>query len=168
SNATITEAGGAGTLSGSHAYATGGQFTITVTLADNHGGTVSGTTTTLVTGAGVQDGVLYVIGTRGNDEVHITKKEKTLLKVQASFLPGDHQATFAIQGVERIVVRLGAGNDVATIANNVTLPALLDGGAGKDVLQGGGGPTILLGGAGDDVLIGGKGRDLIIGGTGFD
>src|SRR5205823_2420222 len=33
SDATVSESGGAGTLSGSHAYAGGGQFTITVTLS---------------------------------------------------------------------------------------------------------------------------------------
>lgn len=167
SDATISESGGAGSLSGSHAYATGGQFTITVTLSDNHGGIASGATTALVSGVGVVDGTLYVIGTPSNDQVHISKKDEQL-KVQASFLPGNHVAFFSLQGVERIVVRLGGGNDEATIANNVHLPVLLDGGWGDDVLQAGGGPTIVMGGAGNDLLLGGKGRDLIIGGTGAD
>jgi Ca2+-binding RTX toxin-like protein len=46
--------------------------------------------------------------------------------------------------------------------------AILDGGAGNDVLVGGGGSSILLGGTGNDVLVGGAARDILIGGAGMD
>lgn len=58
-----------GTLSGSHTYATGGIFTITVTVEDDDGGTDSTTLTALVTGAGLTpDGLLGVVGTNFKDD----------------------------------------------------------------------------------------------------
>jgi Ca2+-binding RTX toxin-like protein len=59
------------------------------------------------------------------------------------------------------------GNDHIEIAADVRITAVLDGGAGNDVLIGGG-PTVLLGGEGDDTLRGGNGRDILIGGDGTD
>lgn len=168
STGAMTEAAGAGTISGSHTYAQGGQYTIAVSLADGHGGTDSGATTALVTGAGVQEGILYIIGTRKDDDVRVTLTDDGLLKVRASFLPGKHTATFSPADIERIIVRLGNGDDSAAIAKDVLLPALLEGGAGDDHLHAGGASSILLGGRGNDILKGGKRRDLLIGGTGAD
>ncbi len=168
SDGTITEAGGAGTIAGGHVYSQGGVYDITVTLTDNHDGSTTGTTFALVTGAGVQDGVLNIIGTTRDDHVQVNQRDDGQLKVAASFFAGPHVRSFDAAGIERIVVRLGGGNDVANVAHKVKIPTLLDGGAGHDVLKGGGGADILLGGDGRDVLHAGAGRDLLIGGRGSD
>lgn len=44
--------------------------------------------------------------------------------------------------------------------------AVLDGGAGNDILHAGAGDDVLLGGSGDDMLTGGDGNDTLDGGTG--
>ena len=61
-----------------------------------------------------------------------------------------------------------AGNDVVTVAGDITIPARLEGGSGDDKLKGGGGHDVLLGGEGADLLVGGNGRDMLIGGNGED
>ena len=58
-----------GSFSGSHVYATGGIFTVTVSVDDGQGGITSATTTAVVTGVGLVDSTLYVIGTDGKDIV---------------------------------------------------------------------------------------------------
>ena len=60
------------------------------------------------------------------------------------------------------------GDDRVQIAGDITTKAIMDGGAGNDLLEGGAGPNVLLGAEGADRLIGGKGRDLLIGGLGAD
>ena len=73
-----------------------------------------------------------------------------------------------VAGITLIQVVLGDGNYQATIASNILVSAILDGGSGNDLLQGGGKGNVLVGGAGNDQLIGGVGRDLLIGGWGSD
>ena len=80
----------------------------------------------------------------------------------------------------------GGGNDNVTIATAITIPTILDGGAGDDSLRGGNGNDLIFGGdgrdtilsnngdddvdagAGDDTVTGGVGRDLLLGGVGND
>jgi Ca2+-binding RTX toxin-like protein len=47
----------------------------------------------------------------------------------------------------------------------LTIPAVIDGGAGQDSLLGGAGFDVLIGGIGADVLRGGQGDDILLGGT---
>jgi Ca2+-binding RTX toxin-like protein len=92
-----------------------------------------------------------------------------LIKVQANFLTERcHFRTFSAADIKRIEIRLGNGNDHASIADNILLPVQIDGGAGDDYLQAGGGPATLLGGDGKDTLIGGRCNDILIGGLGKD
>ena len=53
---------------------------------------------------------------------------------------------------------LDAGDDVAAVSANVTLPVIFDGGAGNDGLFGGGGADLFSGGSGDDNIIARDGR----------
>jgi hypothetical protein len=93
-------------------------------------------------------------------------------------------------GLDRITVHGGEGNDRVTtsegVAANVAFfggpgndvldasgvqpgfTALLDGGAGNDLLIGGPGNDTLLGGPGDDTLVSSSGNDTYDGGTGFN
>jgi hypothetical protein len=165
----ITEAGGAGFITVSHPYSQGGIYVVTLRLSDEHF-TVSSQTNALVAGARVHDGVLEVVGTKRDDHVTINSVGGRSYKVHASFFEGTAFRTFPAAGVTRIVVMLCDGNDFVQIASNIRVPALLDGGNGKDNLKGGAGHDVLLGGDGDDMLDGGGncGRDLLIGGRGAD
>jgi len=164
----------ADTLAGSHHYANGGIYTITVTVNDGHGGTAVATTTTaVVQGVGVVNGTLYIIGTNGRDHVNLKFNEKkNELKVDVKLNQGGSDggsdcgsdggsdggsdaaiSQFVFGGAGNDHIKGGRGNDV------------LVGGAGNDDLQGGSGADILIGGIGKDKLKGGRGNDLLIGGS---
>jgi Ca2+-binding RTX toxin-like protein len=185
--AAVSEAGGSGTLTGSHAYQYGGLYTVTVTVTDDDTGEVTAVTTAVITGAGVSlDGTLYVVGTDAGDWVDVDLDQesphRTEIVVRATFLPavdgvpepdqavafGRRYLSFDPALVDRIVVILGGGNDTLTIDQDVRLTAVIDGGSGNDKLSGGGGSNLIWGGDGDDELNGGVGRDLLIGGRGAD
>ena len=169
SQAVITEANGAGALGESHAYTSGGVYTVTATLTDDDGGADARSTSTVITGAGLHDGVLQIVGTRWNDWVMVEAEGRCHpdIAVEASFSPC-HEQRFQADAVSRIVIVLGDGKDTAIIEEEIRTPALIDGGAGDDHLKAGGGPAVLLGGPGNDGLTGGEGRNVLIGGTGAD
>ena len=160
---------GADPFESTHTYARGGIYEITLNLSDDDMGTATDTANMMVTGAGLVDGVLYVAGTSGDDRVQIDKTCNGKIKVYASFLPDRcHVRTFNAKEIERIEVYLGDGNDHATIADNIKLPVLMDGGAGNDFLNAGGGLAVIIGGEDNDTLIGGRAGDKICGGAGND
>lgn len=167
SPAIITESGGAGTIRGTHIYANGGIYTITVTLFDNHGASDTETTEAAIIGAGVVNGTLYVIGTDDDDHVTVSMQGTSKYKVQSNYFSTPFK-TFAAAPVTKVMVILCDGDDKATVASSVKKPTLIDTGEGNDQLNGGKGPNILLGGDGADMLIGGAGNDLFIGGRGAD
>lgn len=76
-------------------------------------------------------------------------------------------ADYTCTGIQRIVVSLGDGDDVAD-ARTFSGPVALDGGPGNDQLYGGAGADALEGGDGDDVLDGSAGDDALGGGAGDD
>jgi RTX calcium-binding nonapeptide repeat (4 copies) len=65
-------------------------------------------------------------------------------------------------------VNAGGGEDRVAVAQDVSVPVTMRGGAGDDTLLGGSGPDKLIGGEGDDRLVGGQGDDLLFGGEGKD
>jgi Ca2+-binding RTX toxin-like protein len=164
---TVNQGAGFGTITGSHAYAAGGIYTITVTLTDDDTGTDVSMTTAVITGVGIQNGVLYVIGTSDDDHVSVNQTGKGSLKVHADFL-SENFRTFDLALVDKIIAYLCEGDDHFTISNKVITPAIVHGGDGDDHLNAGGGPTVLLGGNGDDKLVGQGGYNILIGGLGQD
>lgn len=166
-SATISESGGSGSLSGTHAYTAGGIYTVTVTLTDDDTGTDVKTTTTVVAGVGVVGDTLYVIGTEDADHVTINEAG-SVYRVHADFLTTGSFRDVPVVGVSRIIVQVCDGDDLVVISGGISLPALIDGGEGSDKINGGGGPTVIVGGAGDDDINGGSSRDLLIGGLGAD
>ena len=166
---TVVGSGGSYTVEGSHAYQFGGVYTVRLTVEDDDLGVDDAECTAVITGAGVNNGVLQIVGTRDDDHVTVNRQGNGLFKVHANFLPdkGGWRA-FDTDGIDLIYIVLCHGDDHATIAGNIQTPAIVDGGPGDDHLNGGGGSNVLLGGPGDDMLIGGRARDVLIGGFGSD
>jgi hypothetical protein len=171
SEAVITEKDGSGSVSGSHTYKNGGIYDIKVSLSDDDSGHATHSTTALVTGVSVHNGVLQIVGTRCNDKVEVEAKGRCQewIEVEANFLPDKgHEWLFRADRVSSIVILLGDGKDKAKVDKRIDKPVLIDGGAGNDHLMAGRGPAILLGGDGEDTLIGGPGNDVLVGGAGDD
>ncbi|MCP4859521.1 MAG: PKD domain-containing protein [Fuerstiella sp.] len=181
----------ADTFAGNHDYAHGGIYVVTVTATDSDGA-VSPIlqVQSMVQGAGLVNGTLYIIGTNGDDHVDLKfKTKKDELKVDARLNQhkgkgkgkkkhdhGDHiKETFTASAVDRIVALLGDGDDryrgggggSGGAADAEVLQVVL-GGAGNDDIEGGRGNDILFGGSGRDKLFGGNGADIMVGGDGRD
>lgn len=118
-----------------------------------------------------EDGTLNVIGTSGNDVIHVSPAAagKTNL-----FVNGQHRGAFA---ANRIVASGGDGNDVLdaswALSKDVEFYGqngsdLIRGGIGNDALFGGKGNDAIEGRAGNDNLSGGDDADVIYGGAGHD
>jgi Ca2+-binding RTX toxin-like protein len=165
----VTKSCEGGSISGNHVYKWGGVYEIKVTLKDDDTGTASKTATAYITGAGVKNGVLQIVGTRWDDKVTVNQDSRGI-KVHADFLGNRwcHHRTSDASGIVRIEIYLGRGDDHAQVAGNIDLPVFMDGGSGDDHLNAGRGPAVLLGGDGHDFLMGGKGPDRIDGGSGHD
>lgn len=172
----------ADTFAGTHDYSTGGIFTIMVTATDSDG-TVSDAATTqaVVTGVGLVDGTLYIIGSDGDDSVKVkSKSKKDELQVKAKLNRrgsggGDAgprlQESFALSSIDRIVSYLGSGDDDydgSKVNRHVELTQIVFGEAGNDEIKTGSGNDVLSGGIGRDKLKGGSGLDILIGGIGRD
>jgi len=164
---TLIQGAGSGTITGSHAYVSGGIYTVTLTVIDDDTGSHQASTLAVITGVGLSNGILYVIGSAIDDMVHIQKTGTDVIKVHASFIPEAFREFDAAE-TDQIISYLCQGDDQLTIAGNVTTPAIIHGDGGNDHLNGGGGPTVLLGGGGDDMLVGQGGSNILIGGKGVD
>ena len=160
-----TRVEGVGHLLANHVYADGGVYEVKVTVIDGEDEDVSSfrKQSLVVTGAGVQDGVLNIVGTRSDDWVDVSEQGAMTL-VNASFLGQSKAYT----DFDTIRVHLFDGNDFLTIDQNVIQPALVYGGDGNDNLTVGGGNDEVLGEEGDDVISGNRGHDLLVGGPGND
>ncbi len=171
------------TFTGSHTYATGGIFKVTVKVIDDDGGSVISTTNAVVEGVGVVNGTLYIIGTDGRDHVQLKQDDKkgTLnvdVKLNQSGSDGSAdriKETFAASTISHVVAFLFDGNDHydggsdgGSDGGNDAIPQMVFGGIGDDHLSGGQGNDALFGGAGNDDLSGGHGADILVGGTGKD
>jgi Ca2+-binding RTX toxin-like protein len=166
---TVIQGAGFGMVTGSHAYATGGIFNVTLTLTDDDTGADQAFTTAVVTGVGLTPaGILQIIGSNDDDRVTIAQTGNAVLRVFADFLLNANFKSFNPADVVKIIAYLCDGGDYFVINTNVAFPAIVHGGDGDDLLKAGGGPSVLLGDDGDDHLIGGNGRDIMIGGLGAD
>ncbi len=164
---TVNQRAGSGTVTGSHAYAAGGVYTITLTLADDDTGVAAAATTAVITGVGLNNGTLFIIGGQGGDDASVNQTGNGKLKVHANFIR-DQPRDFDAAIVSRIIAYLGRGDDHLSVSNNARIPLVVHGGAGNDHLGSGGGPSVLLGDEGNDQLGGQGGRCILIGGSGED
>ena len=117
--------GGAGSASGSHVYAQGGVYTVTLTVADDASpaGFASVTTQVFVTGVGLHNGILQVVGTDGNDRVRVSKDSRGNIVVKSDV--GD--AVYSGTSVREIHATLGAGRDSFDAGRDVTQPIYVNG-----------------------------------------
>jgi hypothetical protein len=143
---TVTVTDGAGSIAAEHVYADGGFYDATLTIADAADATVSTTRrfTAIVSGAGIHDGVLQVVGTDASDRVLIVPMPGGRIRVNASFLPHGSKR-FDAGALTALEFTLFAGDDTTTLnlrskAASVLPAAIhLDSGAsdseGGDVLR---------------------------------
>jgi SdrD B-like protein/PKD domain-containing protein len=163
-SATVTKDGGSGTVSASHPYADGGVFTVTLTVTDDDTGEAVATTQTVVVGAGINNGVLQIVGDDEDNCALVTKFFGHII-VGTDFFSGWPLRVYDASSVDAIQMWLGDGDDHGLITGNVRIPYTMVGGDGDDILKGGGGRGILIGGLGADRLTGGRDDDILIGGT---
>lgn len=133
-----------GTVAASHTYADGGIYRITVKLYDDDGAFDAETTTAMIIGAGVNRGVLQVVGTELADLVTINKQANNLFKVHADFFDSVNFKTFPTTGVQLINVMLCGGDDHLNLAGNIATTAILDGGPGIDHINANGNTNALI------------------------
>jgi hypothetical protein len=80
----------------------------------------------------------------------------------------DSVAAISYTNVQQIQIIGTNSNDTIQAAPTLTIPLLIHGNGGDDVIIGGGGNDTLFGDAGNDYLNGGPGTDSLVGGTGID
>ncbi|MEQ1830003.1 MAG: PKD domain-containing protein [Pirellula sp.] len=86
---TLVQGAGFGSVSGSHIYAAGGVYTVTLTVTDDDTGEHQLSTLAVITGIGINNGVLYIVGTNNNsgDHVSVNAVGKDRVRVHADFIP---------------------------------------------------------------------------------
>jgi Ca2+-binding RTX toxin-like protein len=123
------------------------------------------------------DGSDVVDGAAGADTMEFNGSAGNEVMRLATLTGGVTQLTrdignisMTLQGVERVVVNAGAGDDSFEAAGNLApLVALtVDGGAGNDRILGSNGNDVLLGGDGNDFIDGQQGADVAFLGAGDD
>ena len=148
----------ADTFAGSHTYDSGGIFTVTVTVDDGNGCIATDTTTSVITGVGLVDGTLYIIGTDNRDHVSLKFKAGKDIIIGGDGkddLKGGRGDDLIIGGIAANEDDLGSVDAALTAWDSGDLSnALLSLGSiqddfDKDKLKGGQGDDELIGGAGD-------------------
>src|SRR4051812_42455588 len=111
----------------------------------------------------LNNGVLTVVGTNGNDSVVVEPLDTDQVRVTDN---GD-VSTFDKSDVSSVIATLSAGND-SYDGRWMSQPQTIFGGAGNDNIRGGQGADQMFGQDGDDMLRGHEGADLFSGGNGYD
>lgn len=149
-------------LAATHRFRAPGEYTVQLSIRDSAGEVTTVSTNVSIAAAELQSGDLVVGGTRFADQITVSNAVGGL----DVNINGASVGVFNPTG--RIIVRGGGGDDVITVASDVTTGADLYGGNGDDSLTGGAGDDVVRGGNGNDSLLGGAGNDTIRGGNGND
>jgi Ca2+-binding RTX toxin-like protein len=132
----LTEGSGGLTVAGQHAFATGGIYDVTLSAATTDGAVVTRTTKVRVTGAGINDRVLQIVGTAGDDAVRVTSNGD-LIEVRGDFLPGGGLRTFRAEDFDIIVILTGAGANRIDIDERIAKSVVTEGGIRADLQESG-------------------------------
>lgn len=154
-------------LGAEHNYSSGGIYEIVVTLTDGNGGSAIQTTRAVVTGVGVVDGVLYVIGTDAADHIRVRTKHGRLT-VRAKLDGQHHSASYPVGAVRKIVAITCAGSDHIDVLTPNHIPVHVEAGDGRDHILTAGGDDYIDGGNGRDHIHSFDGHDVIFAGAGSD
>src|SRR3954471_13438393 len=73
-------------------------------------------------------------------------------------LPNSQTVDCPVGALNLVILDMQGGNDVASVASNVMVPVIFNGGTGNDSLFGGGGIDTFLGGPGNDNVVSRDGR----------
>jgi hypothetical protein len=133
-----------------------------LTVTDDKGAPATRQVMAYVTGEGVRNGVLYVIGTKADERVYVVMANAQI-RVTAPFNPNFHRY-FDPAGISRVFMMLGDGNDSGSIYPDVPVTGIIDGGAGNDSLSAGT-RSLVIGGPGTDGITGSAAADVLVGGT---
>jgi Ca2+-binding RTX toxin-like protein len=153
-----------------------GAAQITLRATDTAGGfaeqimkvTVNPAVDTSLQGIHLNDeGLLTILGTAGNDSIVVEQSEGQLT-VSTSDRRLSIIETFSVSDVRRMIVRLGRGDDSASVKASVGMPLLVFGNDGNDRISAGSEASVIFGGAGNDVLRGGRANDVLAGDGGND
>jgi Ca2+-binding RTX toxin-like protein len=110
-------------------------------------------------------GRLRVLGTEGPDEIQLTQEAPAGRALVVT--RGTYSQRFASINVRSIEINSSGGDDTVSFSG-ISIPAVIRGGPGRDIITGSEGDDRIYGDAGDDVLTGGPGFDRVFGGTGND
>jgi PKD repeat protein len=124
STVAAVEANGSGSAKGSHAYAQGGVYTVTLKVRDDAGAFATSTTQVFVTGVGLRNGVLEIVGTAGDNRVDVSADNRGNLTVKTDFA---RNLTFNGATVREIHATLGAGRDTFSADADVRQPIYVNG-----------------------------------------
>ncbi len=123
------------------------------------------------------NGGIRIQGTPGQDEIEMRRRGNDV-EVKSRLNRGSTTTTtFEISNTSFFVIEFGAGNDQLDVNPNISIPIIVDGGAGKDRLTTGSGNDSIVdflddneiaSGGGNDRILTGDGRDKISGGDGDD
>ena len=121
-----TSSNGQGSAKGSHAYAQGGVYTVTLKVRDNASpaGIAVTTTQVFVTGIGLRNGVLEIVGTNRSDKVDLSMDNRGNLRVKTDFA---HDASYRAASVREVRATLGAGRDNFSADADVRMPIYVNG-----------------------------------------
>ena len=161
-----------------HTYMTLGNFTVSVLAVDQYGAISPAVTTVipiLVAALQTSGGITTLAVGGGNDaeRIRLRLKEGTTdyIVVKINDLDVSQfrwKQSYPADLIQKIEVYGNGGDDDIRIDEDITLPAMIDGGAGNDTIEGGGGTNTIYGGLGNDEIEGGDGNDVIYGGDGND
>jgi uncharacterized secreted protein with C-terminal beta-propeller domain len=108
-------------------------------------------------------GILAIRGTAANDVIEVRRSadDANVLQVVEN---GTVTFSRAITAIRQIRIDAGAGNDEISVNQEngaITIPTIIKGGRGDDLVQGGGGTNQIDGGLGRDAFQPGGGRDRV-------
>jgi hypothetical protein len=123
----------------------------------------------LLTSAILQaNGLLAITGTDRNDTIMVRQINN---RITVDGVSGNWSAS----QVRGISVNARGGDDMVLLNSErgqgqqaIAVPAVIDGGAGNDILVGGAARNLLAGGSGDDRIWGNSSHDVLVGGSGND
>ena len=164
------------TFASYHDYNQGGVYAITVTAIDKDGAaseprTVNG----FVQGIGLNNGTLFIVGTKERDKIDV--KEKTVrdhgvkfqeLRIKGKLDRDKFDIRVPANQVERIVILTLDGNDDVKVDVDSLIPVFIHGGQGDDDIRTKDGIALIAGGEGDDKIDTGDGVSFVLGGNGDD